>query len=444
LPRFQRFIPIRFWKFRHPSITSAHTWTYFFSLTHFTPLTSIFLHPPFPSSTFINMKLLTAILPLAAITNAFILPDDQVMEQIAIEKKPQSYFDQVKGSVEDVWSGVEHTFKDAVAFGENAFDNAINAATEVSKDAAAKFECPHSMMAFDTQAWLDSAVDTVEDLDLDDVFDHPHKKPHKKPKHPHHPPHGRHPHHKPNLTVYQLIAGSKYTTKLAKLINEFPDLVEVLNGTLANYTVFAPTDKAFEKIPKHGQKPSKELIHKVLAYHVSPHFYPAGRVLISHTIPTALGEDALGGEAQRLRVSVGLGGLRLNFFSKVVAVNIVRTSPSLLRTLLRHLLIHIYPVRHKRRNPRRRFSPPPTATRIKDPRAPSWRILNPRFRSQQNRPRQDPRRCPAHRRHTLRSFQLGIQEAGPQDQRFPLQLLRREIPYCPSEIPRCCQPDIIL
>ena len=270
------------------------------------------------------MKLISTILPLAAITAAFILPDEQVMEQIAIEKQPQSYFHKFKGSVEEAWSGVEDTFKDAVAFSENALDNAINAAADASKKAAAKFECHHSMMAFDAQGWLDSAIETVEDLDVDDMFDRPHKKPHKKPKHPKHPHHGHRPHHKPNQTVYQLIAGSKYTTKLAKLINEYPDLVEVLNGTAANYTVFAPTDKAFEKIPEHGKKPSKELIHKVLAYHVSPLRYTALSVFFARTIPTALGEDDLGGHPQRLRVSFGLGGLRLNFYSKVIAVNIVR------------------------------------------------------------------------------------------------------------------------
>ena len=266
------------------------------------------------------MKFLPTVLPLAALSTAFVLPDDQVMEQIAFEKKqPQSYFHKVKGPVEDLWSGVEDTFKDAVAFGGNALDNAINAASDVSEQAVAKFQCYRSMTAFDTQGWLDSSLDAIEDLDLHNLFDRPHKKPHK----PKHPDHGRPHHHKPNLTVYQLIAGSKYTTKLAERINEFPDLVEVLNGTAANYTVFAPTDKAFEKISKLGKKPSKELLHKVLAYHVSPDFYPAGRVLVTHTIPTALGEDALGGEPQRLRVGLGLGGLRVNFYSKIVAVNIV-------------------------------------------------------------------------------------------------------------------------
>jgi uncharacterized surface protein with fasciclin (FAS1) repeats len=253
------------------------------------------------------MKLLTTVLPLAALSTAFVLPDEQVMKQIAVESQPQSYLDQVKASAEGVWSSVESTFNDAIAIGEDAFNDL--------SEKAAKFECHDMMEAFDTQGWLDSAMETIEELDLYDMLDHPHKKPHK--KHPHHE------HHKPNKTVYELIAGSKYTTKLAALINEFPDLVEVLNGTAANYTIFAPTDKAFEKIPKHHKKPSKELIHKVLAYHVSPNFYPARRVLVTHTIPTAFGEDALGGEPQRLRVGLGFGGLKVNFYSKVVAVNIV-------------------------------------------------------------------------------------------------------------------------
>lgn len=95
--------------------------------------------------------------------------------------------------------------------------------------------------------------------------------------------------------------------------------------------MFAPTDKAFAKIPHHGDhKPSKEMIKKVLEYHVSPEFYPAGRVLVSHTIPTAL-KESFG--AQRLRVGLGLKGLAVNFYSKVIAVNIV-SFPSFHHTLL--------------------------------------------------------------------------------------------------------------
>ncbi|KAJ8610656.1 hypothetical protein MRB53_038435 [Persea americana] len=175
--------------------------------------------------------------------------------------------------------------------------------------------------------------------------DHPHhgrgKGPHGRPPHhgpppphrgpPHHkkPHHGR-PHHNHTVTktVYELIAGSKYTTKLAKLISEFPDLVEALNGTAANFTVFAPTDKAFEKIPKHHPKPSKEQLKALLSYHVSPDFYPAGRILVTRTIPSLLKSAELADPAlpQRLTTNIGLRGLTINFYSKVVAANIFGTN----------------------------------------------------------------------------------------------------------------------
>lgn len=268
------------------------------------------------------MKLITALLPLAALTSAFVLPDEEMTSQMVLEsqKEPQTFLDRIQGGIDNVWSEVEDSFKDAVALGENALDAAINSNINT-------FECHHSMTKFDTQGWLDSAIPTVEDVEIDWTDDHgDHKPPHHPPKRPHrgHPPHKR-KHH--NKTVYELINESKYTTKLAKLINEYPDLVEALNGTAANYTVFAPTDAAFAKIPDHHKKPSKELIKKVLAYHVSADYYPAGRVLVSHTIPTILGEDAIGGEAQRLRVGFGIPkGLNINFYSKVIAVNIFGTN----------------------------------------------------------------------------------------------------------------------
>ncbi|KAE8441493.1 hypothetical protein EG329_004917 [Mollisiaceae sp. DMI_Dod_QoI] len=275
------------------------------------------------------MKLITTLLPLAALTSAFVIPDEELTNQIILEsqKEPQTFLDRLQGGVENVWSEVEESFKDAVALSGNALDNAINAASEAGEKVKNTFECHHSMTKFDTQGWLDSAISTVEDVDISWSSDHgDHKPPHHRPKRPHrgHPPHkDQHA----NKTVYQLISESKHTTTLAKLIDEYPDLVEALNGTAANYTVFAPTNAAFEKIPKHGKKPSKELIKKVLAYHVSPDYYPAGRVLVSHTIPTILGEDAIGGEAQRLRVGFGIPkGLNVNFYSRIVAVNIFGTN----------------------------------------------------------------------------------------------------------------------
>ncbi|KAI1359230.1 FAS1 domain-containing protein [Xylaria arbuscula] len=121
-----------------------------------------------------------------------------------------------------------------------------------------------------------------------------------------------------NLTIYEAINLSNFTKKFAALVNDFPGVVDLLNGTETNSTVFIPLDKAFEKIPDHGHKPPKEFIEKIIEYHVLPGVYPGGRVLASHTIPTALNGTFLGGRPQRLRVSLSLFGLKLNFFSKVV------------------------------------------------------------------------------------------------------------------------------
>jgi uncharacterized surface protein with fasciclin (FAS1) repeats len=265
------------------------------------------------------MQLISTILPLAAITTAMVFLDQQVMQQTAFEKQPQSYLDKIKASVEEIWSGIEESSKNFAALGKNGLDNAFDAATDAGKKAAARFECHHSMMAFDAQGWLDSAFESVEVHDIHDTSDDPHEEP----KHPKHPPPGHDPHHKSDQTVYQLIAGSKYTTRLAQLINRYPDLVELLNGTAANYTVFAPIDKAFDKIPEHAKEPSKEAIYKMLTYHVSPVQYDAFSVFFARTIHTILTEEALGGYEQRLRVGFGLGGLHLNFYSKIIATNIV-------------------------------------------------------------------------------------------------------------------------
>lgn len=243
---------------------------------------------------------LTNILPLAALCTVgvtFVIPDEKVMNQIAIESHdtPRPCHERLPTKYK-LASEFEDTFSKFKETSRNAFDQAVETATDAKDEASQIF---HDTAA-NTKNWIDSASLGLKDFDHD---------------------HGHHK--KPNMTVYQLIAESKYTTKLAALINEYPDLVEALNGTAANYTVFAPTDHAFEKIPEHAPKPSKEELKKVLEYHVSSDFYPAGRVLVTHTIPTLLEGDDIGFEAQRLSTNIGLKGLTVNFYSRVVAINIV-------------------------------------------------------------------------------------------------------------------------
>lgn len=273
------------------------------------------------------------LLPLAALTTAFVVPNEQVFNELEIQDNSQARLlnkasytkdaivDGFKSHFHEVSDTVKHTADKVSCHAKNALDDALSFASDAGSSM--------SETAFDAQSWtennLEHLYDAFEEHKEPPKDGPPHRGPHHGHK-PHHPPH----HGKPNLTVYELISKSKYTTKLAKLIDDFPDLVEALNGTKANYTVFAPTDKAFEKIPEHAPKPTKEQLKTLLTYHVSPEFFPAGRVLVTHTIPTLLKGEHLSDstEPQRLSVNIGLRGLTLNFYSRVIAIDIVSPSVS--------------------------------------------------------------------------------------------------------------------
>ncbi|KAI4094952.1 MAG: hypothetical protein L6R37_007139 [Teloschistes peruensis] len=245
---------------------------------------------------------LTYVLPLVAVSTALVLPDEQVFNQIAIdshksadsawEKLPSKH--QVVDKLEESLDKAGKSLGKLSKCSKHVLDSAIDYAVETGDDLSKKVH----QTGFAAGSWANSAVN---------IEDH-------------------HPHLKPNQTIYELIASSKYTTKLAAAIGEYPDLVALLNGTLANYTLFAPVDSAFEKIPKDAPKPSKETLKKVLMYHVSPEFYPAGKVLVTHTVPTALTVDTVGIGPQRLSTNIGLRGLTVNFYSRIIAIDIFGTN----------------------------------------------------------------------------------------------------------------------
>lgn len=244
----------------------------------------------------------TVLLPFAAAAAAFVIPDEATAKELIIEterkaEKTLSSWWEEAPSLGDVRSFAEDTFDDAFDF----FERQASTLNAHLPDIGIESEIPDFFSS--------SADDDDDDADG--------KPGHGRPGH-----HGG-PHGPKNLTVYQAIHASNYTKKFAALVDEYPELVKTLNTTEANVTLFVPTDKAFEKIPDHHKKPPKEFIEKFIQYHIVPGFYPAGRVLAHHTLPTALKEGALGDNPQRIRVSVGIFGVRLNFYSKVVAVNVV-------------------------------------------------------------------------------------------------------------------------
>jgi len=136
-------------------------------------------------------------------------------------------------------------------------------------------------------------------------------------------------HHQINKTVYELIQASNYTRKFAALVDDFPDIVELLNSTSgANITAFIPVDKAFDRIveldfPQH--KVPKEFIRSFIEYHILPKNYSLTHIAFRDTLPTLFKPDALGGRPQRLRISGPLI-LRINGHTRVLVGNLVRTS----------------------------------------------------------------------------------------------------------------------
>jgi uncharacterized surface protein with fasciclin (FAS1) repeats len=157
--------------------------------------------------------------------------------------------------------------------------------------------------------------------------DHPKHPPHKRPGKRPHWRKGKHHHHiKSNLTIYELISKSNYTKHAAKIIDSDKDLVQLLNSTTANYTVFVPTDLAFKRRPKHAQNLDKKALKNLILYHISPGLYPTIRLVFGHTAPTLLEPKSLGGHPQRLltRFFGFRRGLKVNYYSTVLAANIVR------------------------------------------------------------------------------------------------------------------------
>ena len=110
---------------------------------------------------------------------------------------------------------------------------------------------------------------------------------------------------KPKKTITDTVVGSARFDTLESLVIS-ADLAEKLSGN-GPYTVFAPTDKAFSKVPAEtlealGNDP--DALRRVLLYHVADGRYPAARVVRKRSIETLAG-PRLKVEATKRAVRVG-------------------------------------------------------------------------------------------------------------------------------------------
>src|SRR4051812_27534555 len=99
------------------------------------------------------MKFSTTLLPLAAISTAFVIPDERLTTQIVAESNEASktWLDRLSETKDDVFAHVEEKFESAKQFSENALDNAMQAVSEAGEKAYNMIECHRSMTKFDTQ-----------------------------------------------------------------------------------------------------------------------------------------------------------------------------------------------------------------------------------------------------------------------------------------------------
>ncbi|KAF2212152.1 hypothetical protein CERZMDRAFT_106088 [Cercospora zeae-maydis SCOH1-5] len=265
----------------------------------------------------------SSVLPLAVAASAFVLPPEEVLSELKIEDhhletKVDQWLDEASSTKDEFLSSVKKYLGEVSETTKDAWKEISETGKSVLDQALEKAQNTAESLGSTLEGAADDFQSYIDDSELFTGFAGGH---HGKPKHPPH-------HHEPNETIYQLIAGSKYTTKLAKLISQYDDLVDALNSTSANFTVFAPTDRAFEKIPDHAPKPSKEQLKAILSYHVVPDVYSAARVLVTHTAPTLLKGQHLSSqpEPQRIAFKLGLRGLTVNFYSRIVAINIFGTN----------------------------------------------------------------------------------------------------------------------
>ena len=127
------------------------------------------------------MKLFS-VLPFAALSIAFVIPDEEVMSQVAIEshQAPESIFDELPTKPQAL-TEFEKTFSDLIDTSKDTFDQLLEDAAETGEEVSTAAYAT----AFDAKAWMESAANKVEDLG----------------KHGNHGKHGHHGHCKPNLTV---------------------------------------------------------------------------------------------------------------------------------------------------------------------------------------------------------------------------------------------------
>ncbi|KAJ6120802.1 hypothetical protein N7523_005082 [Penicillium sp. IBT 18751x] len=138
-------------------------------------------------------------------------------------------------------------------------------------------------------------------------------------------------------TIWELINESAKTSRLASLIENNDDLISVLNSTAAKHTLFAPTNRALERLLH--EEPPNHLLKQIEHYHVIPGLFDTDKLQRHQTLPTALNESSLGENMpQRVVVNKRRNALVLNGLSRIVAGDILANNG-----IIHHINIPLLP-----------------------------------------------------------------------------------------------------
>ncbi|KAJ0144506.1 hypothetical protein CTA2_1151, partial [Colletotrichum tanaceti] len=121
-----------------------------------------------------------------------------------------------------------------------------------------------------------------------------------------------------NMSVIDIIRQSDRATYFSRLLESYDKLRRTLEDETREFTVFVPTDEAFRAL-EGFEKSGGALLGEMLEYHVVEGRHTAdGGLRGAGTLATVLEEGELGGRRQRLRIAVGLLGLEVNFYGRIV------------------------------------------------------------------------------------------------------------------------------
>jgi uncharacterized surface protein with fasciclin (FAS1) repeats len=133
----------------------------------------------------------------------------------------------------------------------------------------------------------------------------------------------------PKKNIVETAVGAGKFDTLVSLVKS-AGLAETLSGK-GPYTVFAPTDRAFKKVPAKTLESlgnDRKALRRVLLYHVAEGRYPAARVARKRSIPTLAGP--------RVQVQLSKGVVRVGG-ARVVTPN-VRASNGVIHAINRVLI----------------------------------------------------------------------------------------------------------